>query len=215
MYYRKVSISKTLAIFAGIITLCCEYIIAGAGFVDPDYKTFKAQRVAVYADKVNLQTAQEIENKCVWELKEKAADAVSLLTILPPTREFSKDDRDRLIRAAGIDTVLVISLSEESQEKVDVPGRAVGMPSNFSTGRGFEYFATGGYEYTSYNRAFSFKLVDPTNMKTIWISEIRGHDIPISTLCSQLADQVKDSDLFQPQWTSVLGIRRPIKKNTQ
>ncbi len=203
---------SSLLVLTGFIITQCVFVSAGVGFVDPDYKTFKAQRLAVYADKVNLQTAQEIEDKCVWELKERAADAVSLLTILPPTREYTADDRSRLVKAAGVDAVLVIALAEEDKDKIVVPGRAVGMPTDFTTGRGFQYFATGGYDYTSYNRAFSLRLIDPSNMKTIWVSELRGRDVPISTLCIQSADQVKDSNLFQRQWTSVLGVRRPVKK---
>lgn len=76
---------------------------------DPAYSTLAFLHAAVFADALELRQRKLIEDAVVFELQRLGLSARSTIEVLPPTRDYTPDERVQALLAANIDAVIVIS----------------------------------------------------------------------------------------------------------
>jgi len=76
---------------------------------DPDYLATSFRSPAIYADIVDLQQRQLVEEAMVQELGRLGVSARTAINLIPPTRNYVPEERLTLLRGAGIDSLVVVA----------------------------------------------------------------------------------------------------------
>src|SRR4051812_37291676 len=74
---------------------------------DPDYTTHQFQPPAVFADASQLEQRKLIEDVVVTELSERGVAARASIELLPPTRDYTPEERVDALLAANVDAVIL------------------------------------------------------------------------------------------------------------
>jgi hypothetical protein len=165
----------------------CAGMTAGTDMTrtrDPAYRNLAFRHVAVFADVSDLRQRKLFENAVVSELQRQDIHARSSMEILPPTRDYTVDERVQTLVAAGADGVLVIS-GESGIESVYVPvtGTQTTTTGNVNVqGNMANYHETarteqqGGYTIQKPWSKITTRLVDLDGGRTAWLAytETRG-----------------------------------------
>ena len=101
-----------IIIFVGLFLLADCTSVRLTTFRDPAFQTVKFTRIAVVGDFADLDHRQRVEAKVVEALRARRVDAIEGVSILPPTRTFTAEERQHILSERGIEGFLLIGLEE-------------------------------------------------------------------------------------------------------
>lgn len=151
-------------------------------FTDPQYQGSSFGSVIILGDNMGLDERQTVENTARKLFRAKGITSLRALDIIPPTRTYSKDEYNRAIRATGLQTMLVISLTDKDTSETYVPATYIpGSTYGTVTTLGNTSYVNlynngytiGGYSVSKPHAAYSIALYDVNTGAMIWISEAR------------------------------------------
>ena len=151
-------------------------------FTDPDFIGKKqAKSVMVFGQGMMLGERQLAENTLVAEFSKLGVKAVRAIDYLPPTRKHSAQDEARIIRNAGVGTILFLVLAGKDTTSSYVPPTYFpGTTTTHGTVMGNTLYAqsystpgytVGGYSVEKPVAGYVATLVDVATGKTIWRAE--------------------------------------------
>ena len=110
---------------------------------DPAFQGRAFQRIVVVAPFTDLEKKATAENAFVAALQRQGAQAVPGMTVLPPTRDYSNDDINAALQAAGASGVLFVTLTDASMFSTYVPGSTTTTGSGHGTATTYGSTTTG------------------------------------------------------------------------
>jgi hypothetical protein len=169
-----------VALFALVATSCVRTKITS--FKDPDYAGRMFSRPAVVADIGDLRQRQTFEASLGAELAKRGVPVWLSTQIIPPTREYSPEQRMQMLTSAGMDSLIVVSVSGEGMVQQYVP------PSGTTTTTGAvqtqgnqavyeEQTRTtyqGGYYVGRPWQHVTTRVLDTLNRRVAWVAETRS-----------------------------------------
>ena len=84
-----------------------------AGFKDADFGGHPFTRPAVFADISDLVWRKDIEDCVASQLTKKGVATVIVSELIPPTRSTSAEERMGILKARGVDGLIVVELLEQ------------------------------------------------------------------------------------------------------
>lgn len=150
-------------------------------YTDPDYKGYQPKKVMLVVENASQEMRTEIEERLTAEFAKKGIEAIPNRKLFPPTREFSTDDRMKVLAAENVDSALVVTIGESASQVMAVATQTRGTAQmNAKPTYGGGYNATGTVNSTSQNiyaaksRAeFSAVLFDTAKNRTAWYADVQ------------------------------------------
>ena len=137
-------------VFALLLTGCSTSTISGS-WTDPAIPAGQIKRVAVLGVAKNETARRSFEDKMTAQLKTMGVDAQPTYPFIPQDDPPDESAMSGLLTSQGIDTVMVVQVTNERTESMVSPGTVQGY--------GYPYGAAGfgGYDgwYGSYSRSYS------------------------------------------------------------
>lgn len=166
-------------------------------FTDPDARNKSYNRVGVVANVEDLSERVAIEEQMVETMRDNGISAVSSISLLPPTREFTVEQETEIFKNNGIQALAVIQVDDSgyfvTTEPMTVDTRTVkkdGKKVKSTTVTG------GGTEQKAFSQ-FRVSLVDLKSNKTMWIGD---------------ADTRSNFDSIDPDWDMEMLLKGSSKK---
>lgn len=142
---------------------------------DPDFleKSFSAP--AVFVDTDSLEWREQLEAALVQHLSNKGVVALASNKVLPPTRNYAPEERLKVLRASGIDSLILIS-GETGVERVYIPVTSSTTHTSVTVSGGVynETSTTqyhGGYDDFRPWASLTTRVVDLATLETAWLAE--------------------------------------------
>ena len=106
------------------VALCSCIKTKVKGYTDADYHSRQVSRVAIHVLDAPLNFSEALERRAVARLSKLGVTAIPLYQILPPTRNYTVDERRNALGAARVEAVLMFSLgySESSERLIGMYG---------------------------------------------------------------------------------------------
>lgn len=183
--------SAVLLIFALFITSCTHTKVVS--FTDPDAKGAKYNRIAVVANVNDLSDRLTIETKMVETLLDKGVNAVSSLSLFPPTREFTIEQENEVFKNNNVEALAVIQIADAGFLATSEPMSVHTQTNKDGTGT---TVSGGGTAHKAFGQ-LRVSLVDATSDKTMWIGD---------------ADARAFFDTFNPDWDMAYLLKASSKK---
>lgn len=115
------------------------------GYTDPEYKDYQAKKVAVFMSGAD-SFVPEMEKQLVSKFNESFVGAVLAKEILPPTRNYSAAEIEKVLLKEGVDAILFVYPRSD-----DTSSRYGGsMISGRSSTSGMGSVYGNGYSYNAY-----------------------------------------------------------------
>jgi hypothetical protein len=150
-------------------------------------------RIAVVANMDDLSDRLAIETKMVQTLTDKGVSAVSSLSLLPPTREFTIKQENEVFKNNKVDALAVIQIA-------DAGFLVTSEPMSIHTETGKDGSGTtisgGGTEHKAFGQ-LRVSLIDIESDKTMWIGDV---------------DARAFFDTFNPDWDMAYLLKASSKK---
>ena len=106
---NKIKIAIILLI-AFIISNCTHTKVVT--FTDPDTRGKSYNRIGVVANVDDLSERVTIEEKMVKTFLDNGISAVSSISLIPPTREFTVEQENEIFKNNSIDALVIIQLDD-------------------------------------------------------------------------------------------------------
>ena len=180
-----------LLIFALIVTNCTHTRVVS--FTDPDAGSKLYNRIAVVANVNDLSDRLAIETKMVETLLDNGVNAVSSLSLLPPTREFTIEQEDEIFKNNKVEALAVIQIADAGFLVTSEP-MSVHTETN-ADGTGTTV-SGGGSAHKAFGQ-LRVSLIDAESDKTMWIGD---------------ADARAFFDTFNPDWDMAYLLKASSKK---
>ena len=148
-------------------------------FRDPAFSTTTYSRIMIVVDIPDWQQGYKIEQRFVDLLQSKGVRALSAIKFMPPTRTWTEDQRDQVMKANSIDGMLRITISAEGTNVQQVPietttthkkekevtkkGDTVTVDKSITE-------TQGGYTTEVPWKQYDIKMIDAASGKTAWIT---------------------------------------------
>jgi hypothetical protein len=150
-------------------------------YTDPDYKGYQPKKVMIVVENASQEMRTEIEERLAKEFAKKGVEAIPNRKLFPPTREFSTEDRARILEAEGVDSALVVTIGESASQVMAIATQTRGTAQmNARPTSGGGYNATGTMNSTSQNiyaakskAEFSAVLFDATKNRAAWYADVQ------------------------------------------
>lgn len=191
---------KTISIIFSIffIASCANTRITS--FKDREYAKSNYTHIAVWgSSSMGNASRQKVERAFVGSLVEQGISAISLIDLIPPTRNPSGEDIKRAILSQGCDCVLTIQLIDAYTEYGTTSGYSStiwGKNSSFTT-------YSGGETYSLPRVKFKIELMDTNSEKTVWTSSTftagnagAGGDTLVNSLAASTVKKLKEDGLI-------------------
>jgi len=166
-------------------------------FTDPDARNKSYSRIGVVANIEDLSERVAIEEQMVETMQDNSISAISSISLLPPTREFTVQQENEIFKNNGIQALVVIQVDDSgyfvTTEPMTVDTRTVkkdGKKVKSTTVTG------GGTEQKAFSQ-FRVSLVDLKSNKTMWIGD---------------ADTRSNFDSIDPDWDMEMLLKGSSKK---
>ena len=183
-------------ILVALITINCTQTKV-VTFTDPDARGKSYARIGVVADVTDLSERVTIEEQMVETLLDNSISAVSSISLLPPTREFTIEQEAEIYKNNNIEALVVIQIDDSgyfvTTEPIRVNTKTVkkdGKKVKSTTVSG------GGTEQKAFSQ-FRVSLVDLESNKTMWIGD---------------ADSRSNFDSIDPDWDMEMLLKGSSKK---
>jgi hypothetical protein len=150
-------------------------------YTDPDYKGYQPKKVMLVVENASQEMRMEIEERLTKELAKKGVEVISNRKLFPPTREFSTEDRQRILAAESVDSALVVTIGESASQVMAIATQTRGTAQmNAQPSGGGGYNATGTMNSTSQNiyaakskAEFSAVLFDAAKNRAAWYADVQ------------------------------------------
>ncbi len=187
-----------LLLFALITSNCTHTRVVS--FIDPDAKGKSYNRIGVVANVEDLSERVAIEEQMVETLMDNGISAVSSISLLPPTRDFTIEQETEIFKNNSIEALAIIQIDDSgyfvTTEPMSVNTKTVkkdGKKVKRTTVTG------GGTEQKAFSQ-FRVSLVDLESNKTMWIGD---------------ADSRSNFDSIDPDWDMEMLLKASSKKLVQ
>ncbi len=184
-----------LLIFVLFVTSCTHTRIVS--FTDPDAGGKLYNRIAVVANVDDLSDRLIIETKMVKTLDDKGVNAVSSLSLFPPTREFTIEQENEIFKDNNVEALAVIEIRNTgfhvSSEPLSVRTETRKEKDKEVTGT---TVSGGGTERKAFGQ-LRVSLIDVVSDKTMWIGD---------------ADAQSFFDTENPDWDMAYLLKASSKK---
>lgn len=192
-------------------------------FKDPDYKDYKIIKVMITIPGLDLDSRAKSEKTFVEKFTEartasktifskKAAidvTAVSSLDILLPTRKYTQDEFEALIKEHEIDSILLIKVTAQYSDEIYMPESSYTTETGNVYGNVFNSFSTtvtsGGYSFSYPKAKMDLKLYDTITGKTIWMAnafasgnEFANFNSLMKSVAKETITKLTEADLVKP-----------------
>jgi hypothetical protein len=146
---------------------------------DPAYANLAFRRAAVFADAPSLQQRRLIEDAVVFELARAGFAVRPSIEILPPTRDYTPEERVQALLAAKMDGIIVVA-GESGVTSVYVPvteTRTTTTGDVVVQGNTAQYRETartdhqGGYTITKPWAKITTRVIDLRGGRVAWLAE--------------------------------------------
>lgn len=150
-------------------------------YSDPDYTNYQPKKVMLVVNEASQEMRTEIQERLVKELKRKGVVAVPERDVFPPTREYTPEDRAKVLESQSIDSVLVVSVGASASSMIPVATNTYGTVHGSATPT-----SSGGYNVsgttagTSQNlyaakskSEFSAVLLDAKQGRVAWYADVQ------------------------------------------
>ena len=191
---RKIKLT-VLFIFILIATSCTHTRVVS--FTDPDAGNKTYNRIAVVGTVDDLSDRLAIEKQMVKTLLENGVNAISSLSLLPPTRKFTLEQENEIFNNNNVDALVLI--------QIDNSGYMVSTePISFNTETRKKHgkkvktttVSGGGTEHKAFSQ-LRVSLVELESNKTMWIGDV---------------DARAFFDSIDPDWDMELLLKASSKK---
>ncbi len=183
--------SIALLIFALIVTSCTHTRVVS--FTDPDSEGKLYNRLVVVANVDDLSDRLAIETKMVETLLDNGVNAVSSLSILPPTREFTIEQENEIFKNNKVEALAVIQIANAGFLVTSKPTSIHTETSEDGSGT---TVSGGGTEHKAFGQ-LRVSLIDIESDQTMWIGD---------------ADARAFFDTFNPDWDMAYLLKASSKK---
>jgi len=150
-------------------------------YTDPDYTGYQPKKVMLVVEGASQEMRTEIEERLTKEFEKKGVEAIPNRKLFPPTREFSTEERMKVLEAQGVDSALVVTIGESASQVMAIATQTRGTAQmNAKPTSGGGYSATGTMNSTSQNiysakskAEFSAVLFDAAKNRTAWYADVQ------------------------------------------
>ena len=166
-------------------------------FTDPDAVGKYYNRIGVVADVEDLSERAGIEEKMVETMRDNGISAVTSISLLPPTREFTVEQENKIFRDNGVEALAVIQIDDSGYYVSTEPIR-VNTETRKVDGKKVKSTTVsgGGTEQKAFSQ-FRVSLIDLMSGKTMWIGD---------------ADARSNFDSIDPDWDMEILLKASSKK---
>ena len=160
-----------IILFLLLVTNCTRTRVVS--FTDPDAKGKLFNRIAVLADVADLSDQQTMETKIVETLHDKGVNALTSIELLPPTRDFTIEQENKIFKEHNIDALLILQISDTGfyNETESLRVHAEGHDDDSAIS-----ISGGGIDQKAFGH-FRVSLIDLASNKTMWIGDADTHTI--------------------------------------
>ena len=187
------NIIKSIALFIFVLfaTNCTHTRVVS--FTDPDSGGKLYNRIAVVANVDDLSDRLAIETKMVETLLDNGVNAVSSLSLLPPTREFTIKQENEIFKNNKVEALAVIQIADAGFLVTSEPMSVHTETNEDGTGT---TVSGGGTKHKAFGQ-LRVSLIDVESDKTMWIGD---------------ADARAFFDTFNPDWDMAYLLKASSKK---
>jgi hypothetical protein len=184
-----------LLLFALIVANCTHTRVVS--FTDPDAINKSYNRIAVIANEDDLSDRLAIETKMVETLLDNGVNAISSLSLLPPTREFTIEQENKIFKDNSVDALALIEITDSGFFVTSEPIR-IRTKTHKKGGKKVSRTTVsgGGTEHKAFGQ-LRVSLIDIESDKTMWIGD---------------ADARAFFDTFNPDWDMEYLLKASSKK---
>lgn len=199
---KKILLLLSLSLLL-MLTLCSCATTQTFGYIDPEYGIdYKISKIVVCFEGIALNETFELEEIMVKKLSSYNVVPIKYTSIIPPTRDYSEQERIAKIKETGADSLLLIKVSKDTVKgyvpQTYTPGttttkvdRAGNVRTTTTTG-----YSTGGYSTTSPITTTVSSLISLEKGYTVWKAETSGAGDGLSSFKKLLeltcTDVIKD-----------------------
>ena len=169
-------------------------------FTDPDAIGKSYNRIGVVANVDDLSERVTIEEKMVETLMDNGISAVSSISLLPPTRDFTIEQENEIFKNNNIDALAVIQIDDSGYFVTTEPMRVNTKTVKKDGKKAKSTTVTGGGTEQKAFSQFRVSLVDLDSNKTMWIGD---------------ADSRSNFDSIDPDWDMEILLKASSKKIVQ
>ncbi|MEE8341874.1 MAG: hypothetical protein V3R52_07240 [Candidatus Neomarinimicrobiota bacterium] len=189
-------IKLTILLSIALIATNCTHTRV-VSFTDPDAVNKSYSRIAVMADETDLSDRMAVETQMVETLFDNGVNAVSSISLLPPTREFTIEQENKIFKDNNVDALVVIEITDSGFLTTSEPIR-VKTKSRKKGGKKVSRttISGGGTEHKAFGQ-LRVSLIDIESDKTMWIGD---------------ADSRAFFDTFDPDWDMEYLLKASSKK---
>lgn len=148
-------------------------------YVDPDYKDYRPKKMMLVVDNASSDGRRDIEERVVEALAKKGVQVLPQRRLMPPTRNYSPEDRTALFQREGVDSVLVVTAGAAASAVIPVATNSFSTVQATANASGNGVSVNGTQSTTSYNvyhasskAEYSAVLFDVTKNHTAWYADI-------------------------------------------
>ena len=181
----------TLLIFVLVLTNCTHTRVVS--FTDPDAGGKLYNRIAVVANVNDLSDRLAIETKMVNTLNDKGVNAISSLSLFPPTREFTIEQENEVFQNNKVEALAIIQIADAGFLVTSEPMSVHTETNEDGTGT---TVSGGGTAHKAFGQ-LRVSLIDVKTDKTMWIGD---------------ADARAFFDTFNPDWDMAYLLKASSKK---
>ena len=167
-----------LPLFSVLVLISCTQttITDGASFVDPGWNGSPANSVVAHVKNAPFGEQQAIENAIVKHLQKRGIKAVASHTLLLPTRDYTRKERQSMLANSGYETRLqIVPYDREIIERYTPPSTrpygSVGVGSGGYTGVGFGINFGTGYHQEDPIISYRTDLFLIKDNRNLWTSD--------------------------------------------
>lgn len=162
-------------------------------FTDPDAGGKLYNRIAVVANVDDLSDRLAIETKMVETLLNNGVNAISSLSLLPPTREFTLEQENEVFKNNNVEALAVIQIADAGFLVTSEPMSIYTETNEDGSGT---TISGGGTKHKAFGQ-LRVSLIDVESDKTMWIGD---------------ADARAFFDTFNPDWDMAYLLKASSKK---
>jgi len=180
---KNIWILLIVGIFAVALTSTNVHAIRSTkheSFTDPDYLNYQPRKIVLVVENTDNETRAAILKKIQKKFEKFGVTVVGYRNLLPPTRNWTPEDRAAIYEREGIDSVLVVTAGASASSVMHIATQSFGTTKVSGSTFGNTFNATGQSNTTSYNiysvkskADFSAILLDVSNSRIVWYVDVR------------------------------------------
>ena len=144
-------------------------------FTDPDYQGYQPKKVMIVVESESQEMRSEIEERLAKALEKKGVVVVTNRQVLPPTRQYSAEEKLKVFETQGIDSALIVTVGASASSVMQVATQTYGtMQVNASgnTAHGSGNATSYGVYSAKSKAQFSAVLLDIIQNRTAWYADV-------------------------------------------